>query len=475
MQIKSPDVEMDQELFQKAFQGSPIAMFVHEMDTGEIIRANPAAISSLGLTSVEELKTFDSWLEPPYLFEDFLFWIKKASSEGPQRFKWKSRKVTGEVFWDDIYISIISIGGQNKVLAISIDITEKIDALEKIKKGEEKYRIIADYTADCEYWQLQDGTISYISPTCEKITGYARQAFINDPELFLKIIHPDDREIAVCPVPDKKARIREDHNEVDFRIQTRDGRERWIGHKCRPVFSSRGMYLGRRVSNRDITEKKDKEKALQDLALELKKRNQSLDEALEKSRFMEQATITIIENTVHKILTPITAALGFAKFLENDAGLNHEQAGHVRNILRGLEQILETVNRLREVSGKISERDAAEGAAALHADEPWPDALSHQPAAIEVKPVLSGEMEEAAAMLPGELASAMMGAVSQGDMTGLEDLIDQVNHTDAANALKKLAGNYEYEKLTALLEKALHGRGSRESGDRGQEAGKNKD
>jgi PAS domain S-box-containing protein len=456
VQIKSPDMEVDQELFQKAFQGSPIAMFVHEMDTGEIIMANPAALSCFGLTSVEELKTFDSWLEPPYLFEDFLFWIKKASSEGPQRFQWKSRKVTGEVFWDDIYISIISIGGENKVLTICIDISEKIRAQEMLKESEKKYRIIADYTADCEYWQLQDGTISYISPTCEKITGYSREDFISDPDLFLKIIHPDDREKAVCLLPDIKARIREDHNEVDFRIQTRDGRERWIGHKCRPVFSSRGMYLGRRVSNRDITEKKDREKALQDLALELKKRNQALDEALEKSRTIDQAAITIIENTVHKILNPITAALGFARFLENDAGLNHEQAGHVRNILCGLEQVLETVNNLREVPWKKPARDAAEGAAALHADEPWPDALSHQPGPIEVRPVLTGEMEEAAAVLPGELASEMMGAVSQGDMAVLEDLMDQVNHTHAANALKKLAGNYEYEKLTALLEKAIH-------------------
>ena len=36
----------------------------------------------------------------------------------------------------------------------------------------------------------------------------------------------------------------------------KDGEVRWINHTCHPVFDSAGRHLGRRASNRDITEKK---------------------------------------------------------------------------------------------------------------------------------------------------------------------------------------------------------------------------
>jgi signal transduction histidine kinase len=44
-----------------------------------------------------------------------------------------------------------------------------------------------------------------------------------------------------------------------FRILTRGGKERWIAHICRPVFSPDGRHLGRRISNRDITKYKQAE------------------------------------------------------------------------------------------------------------------------------------------------------------------------------------------------------------------------
>lgn len=43
---------------------------------------------------------------------------------------------------------------------------------------------------------------------------------------------------------------------IDFRIITRQGDERWIGHICQAVYDKNGSYLGKQGSNRDITEKK---------------------------------------------------------------------------------------------------------------------------------------------------------------------------------------------------------------------------
>ena len=55
---------------------------------------------------------------------------------------------------------------------------------------------------------------------------------------------------------------------VVFRVITRAGQERWLEHVCQPVHGSNGVYLGRRGSNRDITDRKRAEEALEEQAKE---------------------------------------------------------------------------------------------------------------------------------------------------------------------------------------------------------------
>ena len=51
-----------------------------------------------------------------------------------------------------------------------------------------------------------------------------------------------------------------------FRIVRKDGEIRWIAHSCNPIFGEEGNFLGRRVSNRDITARKLVEEQLEKLS-----------------------------------------------------------------------------------------------------------------------------------------------------------------------------------------------------------------
>jgi diguanylate cyclase (GGDEF)-like protein/PAS domain S-box-containing protein len=144
-----------------------------------------------------------------------------------------------------------------------LDVTDKVIQEEMLRESEERYKTIANYTYDWEYWQGTQGEILYMSPSCERITGYSRIDFITDPDLLWRIVHPDDRAV----YEDHHDGIQPAHiGQIQFRIQTKAGQPRWIAHGCQGVFAPDGKYLGRRASNRDITDLKDAEEAAHHLA-----------------------------------------------------------------------------------------------------------------------------------------------------------------------------------------------------------------
>ncbi len=135
-------------------------------------------------------------------------------------------------------------------LECMVSITE----ISKLRIEEQKFRIVADNTADWEFWLAPDGSFNYNSPSCYRITGYNPALFFDDPKLLLTIIHPDDRDIFIHHRHAYAEIGRSD--QIDFRIIRADGKIRWIGHLCRPVHDRDGVFLGTRGSNRDISEQK---------------------------------------------------------------------------------------------------------------------------------------------------------------------------------------------------------------------------
>ncbi len=140
--------------------------------------------------------------------------------------------------------------------------TKQLQAEQNVNESEQKFRTIADFSYDMDAWVYPDGRYAYISPSCERITGYPPKYFLDDPNFFLEIAHPDDRKLLgghrseLLEKPENKA-------EIYFRIIRKTGDIRWIWHQCQSVYSEDGEWLGRRTTNRDITEKHRIETTLQ--------------------------------------------------------------------------------------------------------------------------------------------------------------------------------------------------------------------
>ncbi|MFI3189755.1 hypothetical protein BCS42_16990 [Crenothrix sp. D3] len=164
------------------------------------------------------------------------------------------------VFGAGVFISLLLFLLVRSYLNMRANVKIAAELTRKLQESEAHFRAVADYTYDWEYWIDPQGQFIYMSLSCERISGYSVEAFMQDTQLLSAIVYPEDRAL-IAEHLQKKPLLGEIH-EQDFRIVTRGGDVRWIAHLCTPIFDNDGQFCGRRTSNRDITERKQIEQEL---------------------------------------------------------------------------------------------------------------------------------------------------------------------------------------------------------------------
>lgn len=142
-------------------------------------------------------------------------------------------------------------------------LSKTIDALEEsqeaLQKSEQRYRMVADFNYDWESWIDPDGVPIYISPACERISGYGREDYLKDHTLLERIIHHDDVPVWNNYMADSSTG---DEQAIDFRIHHKNAREKWVSLIKHNIFDDDGKPLGVRTNIRDVTSRKRMEDQL---------------------------------------------------------------------------------------------------------------------------------------------------------------------------------------------------------------------
>jgi len=137
--------------------------------------------------------------------------------------------------------------------------------LREIKQRLALYRLIAEHSHEMELFHGPDGTLYFVSPSCETLTGYPPQAFLDDPDFLKKIIHPDN---GYAWTPFKERLKSEDRQSVfELRIQQAGGAERFVECRSTRIVSKEGESIGLRSTIRDISDFKALEARYEQVSL----------------------------------------------------------------------------------------------------------------------------------------------------------------------------------------------------------------
>jgi PAS domain S-box-containing protein len=270
-------IEETETRFRTLFLSAPIGIYRTTPDRG-IVFANPRLLTMLGYNSLEELTQNQSNMD---FYQDknhvvaFLHTINTTEAVTDFETVWKTRSGNEIIVNENVRVVKNHLGKIVFHDGIVEDVTERVESQRKLIDSEIKYRTVADYTYDWEYWISPNGNIVFMSPSVEQITGYKISQFVDNPELLTTIIHSDDRyEWDKHIVLSHNPSLTDDHHETTFRIIAKNGNIRWISHVCRRIFVQ-GEYLGIRVSNRDTTEQIEAEKKLMNVTIEVEERERA--------------------------------------------------------------------------------------------------------------------------------------------------------------------------------------------------------
>ncbi|MHA1376638.1 MAG: PAS domain-containing protein, partial [Promethearchaeota archaeon] len=136
------------------------------------------------------------------------------------------------------------------------DITEKVQADQKIKESERKYRALLESSSvGILEVNVLNETISYVNPKLIDIMGYQETEFIYD-NLANDIIHPDDFLKIVRS---------SEGMDLEIRIITKKGKLKWLHGTRSDQHDDEGNLILFRLWVEDITEKKMYEELIYEL------------------------------------------------------------------------------------------------------------------------------------------------------------------------------------------------------------------
>lgn len=256
--------------------------------------------------------------------------------EHPPKFNFTAKRKDGTTFAAENSVSYYEVENDLFTVWVLRDETEEMLANEALQASEERYRSITENINEC-IWAAEsiNGELKAIfyTPSVKKITSYEPQEFLDDEELWGKIIHPDDVDFVGEKMDNLYGDPIRNLETLEYRIIDKLGSVIWIENKITVVRDPKGRIQKVFGIISDVSLAKRAEVELQRSTDDLKELNET------KDRF-----ISIVS---HDLRTPFSSIIGFTDLLLNDKELDEEKkTQYIRFIQESSRSMLGLVNSL---------------------------------------------------------------------------------------------------------------------------------
>lgn len=260
-------LEESEREFKQIFNSTNEAIFVHNPNNGEIIDVNDQAILIYNFESKDDLLqqtlkeiTFNDEF---YYIEKAIDYINLANQGNPQTFLWKSKKKDGSFFWSEVSLKKAILGGNDRVLAVVRDITERKSIEKKLIESERRMLTLLTNLPGMTYRckNDKDWTMEFVSNGSLELTGYLPEDLINNKTITFNSLILNQYQDHLWEqwqiILAEKSKLNE-----EYQIVTKNGELKWVWEQGCGVYSDTGEVIALEGIIIDVTSKKRTEETL---------------------------------------------------------------------------------------------------------------------------------------------------------------------------------------------------------------------
>jgi PAS domain S-box-containing protein len=223
------------------------------------------------------------------------------------------------------------------------DITSETMAATQLKDANTELSLLFNRIGEVLFSRdMIENKLIQVSSTCKVLYGFSQKEFMADPNLWVNMIHPNDKHI----IDDELETLSKGQVLVnEYRIIRKTKEIRWVENKITPTLDIIGTLVRIDGITSDITEKKT-------ATLERKK---IVADLIQRNNTLEQFTYIVS----HNLRVPVANIIGLGKILDSTDNDPKEQQELITNMClsaKGLDQIIKDLNQILEVRDQVNQK-----------------------------------------------------------------------------------------------------------------------
>ncbi len=175
------------------FERNPMPFWVFHREDFRILEANEAALTQYGYSREEFLSMHLRDLRPAEDVEEAERIAREGSPEKRRGRIWRHLCRDGRLLWVSVHSADINFRGQPARLVLALDVTERLQAQQKLEESEARFQLVARATSDAVFdWNIVTGEV-WRSQSFDKLFGYGTEEVPDNIDAWQERVHPDDR------------------------------------------------------------------------------------------------------------------------------------------------------------------------------------------------------------------------------------------------------------------------------------------